>query len=208
MQAQPGAALGSPPEPPQERFRFRRLKGDIKRACLVLGYHAPPVLTDDDLGLRIVAYVLGSGQASRLYHSVKERAGLVDSIGSSLDSFRDIGILTVMAEGDPKNGMAATRAIQAEIERLRQEPPTNAEMERARSAIEYRYHQSRSDVLGQSSILAYYEALGDFRLADELVEKLRLVTGADVLRVARAHLSLENMTLLEYVPEAAEARLP
>ncbi len=208
MAAQPGAPLGSPPEPAQTSFKYRRIEGDIKRSYLVLGYHTPAVLTEDDLALRILAYVLGSGQASRLYQSVKEKAGLVDSIGASLDSFRDIGILTVMSEGEPKNGQAAARAIQGEVERLRREPPTAAEMERARSAIEYRYHQSRSEVLGQSSILAYYETLGDFRLADELVEKLRLVTGADVLRVARAHLSLENATLLEYVPEAAEARLP
>jgi len=208
MTAQPGAPLGSPAEPAQTGFKYRRIKGDIKRSYIVVGYHTPAVLTDDDPALRILAYVLGSGQASRLYQSVKEKAGLVDSIGASLDSFRDIGILTVMSEGEPKNGLAAARAIQGEVERLRREPPTAAEMERARSAIEYRYHQSRSEVLGQSSILAYYEALGDFHLADELVEKLRLVTGADVLRVARAHLSLENMTLLEYVPEAAEARLP
>src|SRR6266850_1649911 len=208
MTAQPGAPLGSPAEPAQTGFKYRRIKGDIKRSYIVVGYHTPAVLTDDDPALRILAYVLGSGQASRLYQSVKEKAGLVDSIGASLDSFRDIGILTVMSEGEPKNALAAGRATQGEVERLRREPPAAAEMERARSAIEYRYHQSRSEVLGQSSILAYYEALGDFHLADEQVEKLRLVTGADVLRVARAHLSLENMTLLEYVPEAAEARLP
>src|SRR5262249_30164105 len=171
-----GAALGSPPEPPQTAFKFSRLKGDIKRSYLILGFHAPAGLTDDALALRILAYVLGGGQASRLHQSVKERTGLVDSVGSSLESFRDIGIFTVMAEGDPKNSMAATRAIQAEIERLRREPPTDAEMERARSAIEYRYHQSRSDVLGQSFILAYYESLGGHHLAEELVDRLRRVT--------------------------------
>ena len=208
MSSGAGAALGSPPEPAQERFKFRRFKGDIKRAYLVFGYHTPPVLTDDDLALRILAYVLGSGQASRLYQSVKENACLVDSIGSSLDSFRDIGILTVMAEGDPKHGMPAARAIQAEIERLRREPPTNVEMERARSAIEYRYHQSRSEVLGQSSILAYYESLGGYALAEELVEKLRQVSADDVLRVARSHLTLENATLLEYIPESVDAQFP
>ena len=208
MSSQPAAELGSPPEPAQEHFKFRRSNGDIKRAYLIFGYHTPPVLTDDDLALRILAYVLGSGQASRLYQSVKERAGLVDSIGSSPDSFRDIGILTVMAEGDPKTGMAAARAIQAEIERLRREPPTNVEMERARSAIEYRYHQSRSEVLGQSSILAYYEALGGYALAEELVERLRQVSAEDVLRVARAHLTVENATLLEYIPESADAQFP
>src|SRR3989442_4911562 len=121
MQPQSGAPLGSSSEPPQERFKFRRLKGDIKRGYLVLGYHTPPVLTDDDLALRILAYVLGSGQASRLYQGVKERAGLVDSIGSSLDAFRDVGVLTIMAENDPKHGAAAIRAIQAEVERVRRE---------------------------------------------------------------------------------------
>src|SRR3989442_11878746 len=158
MQPQSGAPLGSSSEPPQERFKFRRLKGDIKRGYLVLGYHTPPVLTDDDLALRILAYVLGGGQASRLYQSVKERAGLVDSIGSSLDSFRDIGILTVMAEGDPKNGMAAAPALQGQIERLRQEPPQDAAMARGRSGVRDRHHQSRSEILGQSSILAYSES--------------------------------------------------
>ncbi|HYS78254.1 MAG TPA: pitrilysin family protein, partial [Candidatus Dormibacteraeota bacterium] len=44
MPARPGAPLGSPPEPPQTRFKHRRMTGDIKRSCLVLGYHAPPVL--------------------------------------------------------------------------------------------------------------------------------------------------------------------
>jgi zinc protease len=208
MAARGGAPLGSPPEPPQSRFKHRRLAGDIKRSYLVLGYHTPAVLTDDDLALRILAYVLGSGQSSRLYQGVKERAGLVDSIGASLDSFRDIGVLTVMAEHDPKNAAAAIPAIQAEVERLRREPPANAEMERARTAIEFRYHQSRSEVLGQSSILAYYESIGGHHLADELVERLHGVTAEDVLRVARTYLTLENATLLEYLPEPAAAALP
>ncbi|OLC55634.1 MAG: hypothetical protein AUH92_01660 [Acidobacteria bacterium 13_1_40CM_4_69_4] len=208
MPARPGAPLGSPPEPPQGRFKYRRMTGDIKRSYLVVGYHTPPVLTDDDLALRILAYVLGSGQASRLYQGVKERAGLVDSIGSSLDAFRDVGVLTIMAENDPKHGAAAIRAIQAEVERVRREPPSRAEMERARAAIEFRYHQSRSEVLGQSSILAYYESLGGHHLAEELVERLQKVAAEDVLRVARAYLALENATLLEYVPEPAAAEPP
>lgn len=208
MQEHPAAPLGSPPEPPQDEFRFRRLKGDIRRAYPLIGYHTPPVLTDDDLALRILAYVLGSGQASRLYQAVKEKARQVDSIGASLDSFQDIGVFTVMAECEAKNSGATVRAIMAEIERLRREPPSNMEMERARSAIEYRYHQSRSEVLGQSSILAYYESLGGHALAEELVERLRQVGAEDVLRVARAHLTLEKATLLEYMPEAADAQLP
>ncbi|MEK7283335.1 MAG: pitrilysin family protein [Acidobacteriota bacterium] len=208
MAARTGSPLGSPPEPPQSRFRHRRLAGDIIRSYLVLGYHTPAVLTEDDLALRILAYVLGGGQASRLYQGVKEGAGLVDTIGASLDSFRDLGVFTIMAEHEPKNAAAALPAIQAEVERLRREPPLNAEMERARTAIEFRYHQSRSEVLGQSSILAYYQSLGGHHLADELVERLHKVTAGDVLRVARTYLTLENATLLAYLPEPVAAALP
>jgi zinc protease len=198
-----GKPLGSPPEPPQVRFRRRRFQGDIKRAQTVLGYHTAPALSDDDFALRILGHVLGAGRSSRLYQSVKERAGLVDFIGASVESFRDIGILTVSAENDPAHSRAVVRAIQSEIERLRYEPPSTAEIERARAAIDFRYHQGRSEVLGRSSILAYYEALGGYALAEEAVRRLSEVTAEDVRRVASTYLSLDNATLLEYLPEGA-----
>ncbi len=208
MPSAEGKPLGSPPEPRQARFKSSRLKGDIKRAQTILGFHGAPALSDDDFALRILGHVMGAGRSSRLFQAVKETAGLVDGIGTSVESFRDIGVLTVMAENDPRNGPAAVRAVQAEIERLRREPPAAAEIERARTAIEFRYHQGRSEVLGRSSILAYYEALGGYELAEESVKRLSEVTAADVRRVAEAYLTLENATLLEYVPEAGPSEEP
>ncbi len=201
MPGRTGAALGSPPEPPQSEFKFRRLGGDIKRANLLFGWHTPPILSDDDMALSVLAYLLGGGRSSRLFQAVKERAGLVDGIGASLESFRDLGILTVSAECDPAKTPEAIPAIQEEVERLRRNPPAHAEIERARTAIEYRHHLGRSEVLGRSSLLAYYESLGGFQLADEVVTRLQRVTEDDVRRVAETWLTLENATLLEYVPE-------
>ena len=208
MPAGEGAPLGSPPEPAQARFKYRRLTGDIKRGYAILGYHTPAVLSDDDFALRVLAHTLGSGRSSRLFQAVKEGAGLVDSIGASVESFRDLGVFTIMAEHEPKNGLAAVRAAQAEIERLRREPPSPAEIDRARTAIEFRYHQSRAEALGRSSILAYYESLGGYQLAEESVEKLNKVGAADVRRVAETYLTLENATLLEYLPETFKGEPP
>ncbi len=201
MPAREGAPLGSPPESAQDRFKHHRLSGDIRRAYTLIGYHTPAVLTDDDAAVRVLAHVLGTGRASRLFQGVKEQAGLVDSIGATAESFRDIGVLTVVAEHEPKNAAAVVRAIVSEVERLRREPPTHSEIERARTAIEFRYQQSRSEVFGRSSILAYYEALGGYHLADEHVERLSKVSEADVQRAAQTYLVLENATLLEYAPE-------
>jgi zinc protease len=208
MAARDGAPLGSPPEPPQKRFKSRRLQGDIRRSYTLLAYHTPPVLSEDDLALRILSHLLGSGRASRLFQAVKEQKGLVDTVGSTLESFRDIGVLTIVAENDAANAPGVIRAIQAEIEHLRLELPSRGEIERARTAIEFRYNQSRSEVLGRSSILAYYESLGGFALAEEIVERLNAVTAEDVRRVAHTYLTLENATLLEYVPEGKGGAAP
>lgn len=198
-----GAALGSPPEPPQSRFKFRRLTGDIKRAYTFLGYHTPPVLSEDDYALRILGHILGSGRSSRLFQAVKEEAGLVESIGTGLESFKDIGMMTIVAEHDPSTSREAAQAIQSQIEGVRSEPPSQSEIERARASIEFRYHQGRSEALGLSTLLAYYESLGDYQLAEEAVERLSQVGPADVKRVAETYLTLENATLLEYLPEGA-----
>src|SRR6185503_19057826 len=155
--------------------------------------------------MRILAHVLGGGRASRLHQAVKERDGLVDGIGSGGEAFRDLGIFTVHIEGDPKLGPPALRSTIAEIERLRTEPPSAAEIERARTAIEFRYHASRSEALGRSAILAYYEALGGYGLAEESMKRMLAVTAAEVRRVAEARLDIRNATLLEYVPEAGAA---
>jgi zinc protease len=204
MEAAEGASLGSPAESPERAFRYRRLTGDIARSHLVVGFHAAPALSDDDMALRILAHLLGSGRSSRLYQAVKEREGLVDSIGMGLQSFQDIGVMAVVAGCDPGKARGALGAIQAELEGLRREPPTAGEIERARTAIEFQHHQSRSEVLGQSAILAYYEAMGGFALADEVVERLRRVSAKDVRKAAEKYLAIDGATILEYVPDGAK----
>ncbi len=208
MSDEPGAPLGSPEEPPRTGFRFRRLSGDIRRGIQYLGFRAAPALTDDDMALRILAHVLGGGRASRLHQAVRERDRLVDGISASTEGFRDVGVFTLETEGDPKQAAAALRAAWAEVERLRREPPTEAEMERARTAIEHRYHQSRAEALGRSAVLAYYESLGGYEKAEESVRRLGKVSAGDVRRVASTWLDLAAATLLEYFPEATGAPAP
>jgi zinc protease len=208
MPAAEGAPLGSPPEPARAGFRYRRLTGDVRRGRLIVGYRSAPVLSDDEPALRILGHVLGGGRASRLHQAVKERDGLVDGIGADVDSFRDVGVFAVHAEGDPKQAAAALRSAQAEIERLRQEPPSSTEIERARTAIEHRYHLSRAEALGRSAVLAYYEALGGYGLAEEAVARLSQVTADQVQRVAETWLGLDGATVLEYVPDEAGLSAP
>lgn len=205
MPARPARLGSSPPEPPPDGFRFRRLSGDIQRAQMVLAFATVPLFEPDELPVRVLATLLGRGRSSRLVREVKERRSLVDGIGSSAESFRDLGMLTVTAELPAEKLRDAEAAVLGVIEGIRRDGPDPAEIEKARHAVESQYYFGQSDVLGVASTLAYYEALGDYRLADEFVEKLSGVTPEAVHHAARRLLTLDRASLLEYVPDAAGA---
>ncbi len=109
---------------------------------------------------------------------------------------------------DPIRTREAAACIVGVIDGIRSEGPTPAEIQKAQNAVESQYYFGQSDVLGVASNLAYYEALGDYRLADAFIQKLREVTPEAVLRSASAYLTLENASLLEYLPEGTDWGAP
>ncbi|HEU5181757.1 MAG TPA: pitrilysin family protein [Candidatus Polarisedimenticolia bacterium] len=202
-----GPAAGSPPEPPQDDFRFTLLRGDLKRAHLVLAFPAPPLFHPDDLPNRILATVLGRGRSSRLFQEVKETRGCVESIGAGVETFADLGIFRITAETDPGRLEEAARAIGGVLLGILAAGPSDAEIGRARNAVESQYYHSQADVLGVATNLAYYEALGDYRLADDFVRRLKEVT-PDAVREGAGRLLLpEHASLLAYVPSDKSAGL-
>jgi zinc protease len=196
-----GVGSGSPEEPPQEEFRFGLIRGDIKRAHLMIAFRSAPMFHPDDLPTRVLATVLGRGRSSRLVQEVKEKRGCVESVAAGTEVFADLGTLRISAELDPDRLAEAIESIAGVLAGIRSSAPVLAEIGRARSAVESQYYFSQADVLGVAMNLAYYEALGDYRFADEFVRRLQEVTPEDVLEVAARILRTEAASLLAYVPD-------
>jgi len=202
-----GPGEASPAEPEQEDLRFRLMRGDVKRAILLIGFRAAPLFHPEDLPSRVLASVLGRGRSSRLHQEVKEKRGCVESISASTEVFADLGTFRITAELEPDQLAAATEGIAGVLEGIRSGGPDDAEIQRARSAVESVYYLSQADVLGVATNLSYYEALGDFHLADDFVRRLQAVTPHDVTEAARRMLRPENASLLAYLPEDGRSTL-
>ena len=202
-----GVRSESPPEPPQDDFRFALLRGDIKRAHLMIAFRSAPLFHPDDLPARVLATVLGRGRSSRLVQEVKEKLGCVESIAAGTEVFADLGTLRISAELDPDRIAEATESIAGVLEGARASGIAEAELGRARSAVESQYYFSQADVLGVAMNLAYYQALGDYRLADEFVRRLQEVTPEAVSQVAGKILRSDAASLLAYVPDEGATKL-
>jgi len=194
---------GSPPEPPRAPgLRLGRSEMDVKEAQACIGFPTVPVLHPDALPLDLLAAVLSDGRSSRLVRELRERQQLVSSVSAHSHQIDDVGFfdLTITAEASRLD--EAREALFRELGRALREPPTQAEMERARTRIRAGFVLAGSTMLGQARALSSFEALGDYGLMEEHVRDLLAVSSEDVLRVARTWLDPGRVAVHEVVPES------
>ena len=191
----------SPPEPQQSHFKYSVVKGDVQQGYLRVGFHTPEIFHEDSYALEILAFILGLGRSSRLFQVTKEEKELVHSISAYNFSLKDLGIFVIDATAKPEKLREAETAIFSEIAKLCTHLVIEEELTKSRNLLESTFVFSMESASGQASILASYEALGDFCLAETYLNRLYEVTGEDVRRVAERYLTLKNCSLLEYVPE-------
>lgn len=193
-----------PEEPARRGFRFRELDGDIVHTYAELGWRTPESEHADTPVLDLLAAVLGSGRASRLYRGVRE-LGLATSIGAYNYTPTELGVFGVSAELRPGDTLPALEAIAREVESIRTTPVSSRELERAKNLLEARLVKRLETAEGQASFLADWQALGDWRLAESYLDRLLSAGAEAVQRVAAAYLDLELATALVYRPRSAPA---
>ena len=181
----PGMAA-EPPPPPRElspRVRFERKDTEQFHACV----GAPGIARDDErrFALRVLDNVLGGTSSSRLFQEVRERRGLAYSVYSFSNQYAGTGQVGIYLGTRTDNLQPALAVVAAELDRLREQPATDAELERSKENVKGRLVLSlestsaRMSRLG-SSILTGVPLLG----VDELIERIDAVTLADLEALA------------------------
>src|SRR5438094_10632221 len=100
------------------------------------------------------------------------------------------------------------KAVLAEIERLKKEPPTEMELQKAKNQVEAHYLFEQDSVFRQAMLLGTAETVGaGWQYIADYVKRLRGVTKQDVKRVARRYFQEDTRTvgILIPVPPTAEA---
>ena len=186
-------------EPERREFRYREIDGDIAQTHVELGWRMPGRTHDDTPALDVLSIALGSGRASRLYRHVRD-GGFVASISAYNYNPGDIGVFGIGAELNPEDTDAALRAIAEVIRAVRRDGFTAGEVERARNILEARMLRRTETAEGQANLIADWQALGDWRLADDYLARVLAVTADQLHDAARRYLDPDALTLLLYRP--------
>ena len=163
----------------------------------------------DFYALSIMNEIFSGGFGSRVVQSVRTRLGLAYDVGGSFGAAYDHpGLFAVDAATKSASTVPATKAVLEELGRLRTEPPTEAELRRAKddvlNSFIFRY-DSPAKVLSEQVTLAIYGYPADF--LERYREGVEKVTPADVTRVAQKYVQPEKLAIV-VVGNAAEIAPP
>src|SRR5688500_991368 len=134
-----GAAVPPPVTPPTATPAVVRfLKKDTEQVHVALG--GPGIPRDDDrrYALRVLDTILGGTSSSRLFQEVREKRGLAYSVYSFQSLFAGTGQIGLYLGTRPDNLAAALRVVGDELTRMRDEPATSDELDRAKENVKGR----------------------------------------------------------------------
>ncbi|MNL08146.1 hypothetical protein D3C87_1288520 [compost metagenome] len=91
----------------------------------------------------------------------------------------------------------------AQIERLKTEPVSDVELQKAKNQVEASFLFGQQKAEQVANILGEAATLKDYRLANQVVDHVRAVSAEDVRRVAKTYFTKENRSVVTLIPESA-----
>ncbi|MCV2491963.1 insulinase family protein [Geodermatophilus sp. YIM 151500] len=136
---------------------------------------------------------VGGGMSSRLFQEIRERRGLVYSVGSSLTHYAGTGSFTVYAGCSPKRVPEVLRLVRAELARVAAEGLTTAEVVRGRGQLKGAMVLGLEDTGSRMSRLGKSElSFGEYLPVREVLARLDGVDEDQVTAVAAELFSRET----------------
>ena len=202
-------------ETPQRGERRIVVKAPAELPYLLVGYKVPSLLTAEadwePYALSVLAGVLDGGSSARLASELvrgQEIAASADASYSSVGRMETLFVFgAVPAEG--RDVEAVEKAIEAQIERIRREPVSEAELARVKAQVVASEVYQRDSQYYQAMLLGMAESVGlGWRAIEDYVERIRAVTPEQVQAVAQKYLVADRRTVARLDPQPIDPDRP
>ncbi len=196
LSAHSGDKLTRTPAPQAFPHITLKNKKSLEQVQFCLAVPALPVADPARYTAYLLNSILGGGMSSRLFQAIREERGLAYSIYSELNPFRDTGSLAVYAGCSPENTREVLDLTLAEFARIKNEPVTEEELDRARNQTKGNMVLGLESSSSRMSSLARQQMYwGRFFSLDEITAEIDRVTITDLQQLANRLLQSDQLTL-------------
>ena len=193
-----------PKEPPQTKERRVRLEESWPLPAVIVAHHITFDGDPDSYPLHIASKVLSDGQSSRIYRKlVYEKQIALAAFGGG-NIIEDPNLFYAVAIVQPGHTTEeAINGLIAELDQLRNEPITPAELQQAKNQFARDYIFSRESNKDKAMQLGHAAVIhNDIKTADGEFDIFMNISQADVQRVARKYFTAENRLVMTIIPKS------
>ena len=146
-----------------------------------------------------------SNKTSRLYRALVDKEYAVSVYGgaqATIDPFLYTITITIHPKRKPEETLAA---LDKEVERIKQEKATKAEITRAIKQARALFAYGSENITNQAFWMGYSEMFADYNWFEMYLNKLSAVTAKDVQRVANEYFRPQSRVVGIYIPANGRA---
>ncbi|MFC4872473.1 M16 family metallopeptidase [Negadavirga shengliensis] len=186
------------PDQDGERMVTVRRVGDTQ--FVGVGYKTPAASHEDAAAVDVLRQILGDTPSGRLYKALVDTK-LASTTFAYNFQWKDPGILLAFAEMSKEHALDDARAAMLQaFDELQENPPTDEEIERAKTAILKQIELSFNSSERIGLQLSEYIGSGDWRLLFINRDRIRDVTKEDIQRAVAQYIKRDNRTIGMFVP--------
>ena len=160
----------------------------------------------DAMALSVAGILLGAGQSSRLFRELMMESRMVTEIGANYDQLMEVGLLAISFSAPPENIEQIEEALVEQIKRLRTEPVTEEELEKAQSMARASFAFAAESNVQLALVLGQYETFGGVKTVVNWVDVLESITPEDILRAAQEYLNPDGYVWGQIVPKGGSSQ--
>jgi predicted Zn-dependent peptidase len=173
----------------------------LEQVHVVMGFPGLRQSAPERYALFLLNDVIGGSMSSRLFQEIRERQGLVYSIGSGVQSYQDTGVLYVYAASDPGNFSKVLKSTLKEIREVKKNGITAEELKRAKEHLKGSLMLSLETSSSRMNRLAKHEMhLGSFLTMDQMLASIDGVQHDEVQALVGQLLDEDHLALTTLGP--------
>lgn len=188
-----------PREPVQTQERRQSVERQVPINALYMAFHICDRSHPDYYAFDMLSDILSNGKSSRFNRNLVQEKQVFGSVEAYISGSIDAGLFQI--SGKPAAGVSleeAEKAVWEELDRLKNEPIAEAELDKVKNKFESDQIFSNINYLNVASNLAFFELTGQAEDLNLEVEKYRRVTSRQMQETARKTWTKSNCSTLYY----------
>lgn len=199
---EPGKEWRSIGEPQSIGDRRSIIEGNVGIPVIIIGYRIPGITHPDIPALRLISNILNTGTSSRINQRMVNDEKSAMAVSGGIIEAEDPGLIysyAILNFDSPLD--EGVRQMAEEIERLKMDQITEAELEKAKNRALVDFYRSERTLDDKTGMAATYGMIAnDIQFRKKMIKAIKSLTLDDIMNTSQKYFDLSNRIMVIVSP--------